>query len=188
MNIKSHVVAETVRHKEASDAVSGKLSRVTGDKASSLQSFEHLGNSRDMNLAIGDAGTNHREGKLIATVDEVVDFFLLRGELSAARVGTREVGGIVDVALGTGIHHKETSRSDYLVMGVVVQSLTVLRENCGERHAPALREGNALHPPDNLLFKHTGTASLACNRVHLDSEVAGIVNRLYFTVLLNKAH
>ena len=59
VNIKSHIVPQTVRHKEASDAVSGKLSRVTGDKAGSFQSFKHLGNSRDVNLAIGDAGTNH---------------------------------------------------------------------------------------------------------------------------------
>ena len=59
----------------------------------------------------------------------IVDLALLCGELSAARICTGEVGSIVGVALGTGIHHQETARGDDLMVRMVMKGLTVLGED-----------------------------------------------------------
>ena len=76
--------------------------------------------------------------KLIRLMYYIIDFTLLCGELSAARICTGKVRSIMSIALSTRVDYQKTSRSDYLMMRMVMESLAVLRKDCGKGHTPSL--------------------------------------------------
>ena len=94
----------------------------------------------------------------------------------------------MSVALGSCINDKQTTRSDDLVMAVIVKSLTVLRKDRSERHSPALREGHALHPADDVLLQRAWLAASARLSMHPVAEFACLVDFLYLALLLDQTH
>ena len=92
----------------------------------------------------------------------------------------------MSIALGTCIHYEKAARSDDLMMAVIVQSLAVLRKNCGERRSPALRICDAFHAAYDLLFQHSRLTSATCLCMHPVTDFSGLVHLLYLALLLDQ--
>ena len=71
------------------------------------------------------------------------------------------------------------------MMRVVVESFSILREDCSERNAPSLRKSDTFHTSDNFLLKNarlTASASLGMNEI---AQVSCLVDFLDFALFLH---
>ncbi len=140
-----------------------------------------------MHLPVGDAGTGHLEGQLIAVIDNLVHLPLLGGEFAGGRVGAGEVAGVVLVTLHAGINDHQLAGLNNLVMNMVVQGFPVLGKDGGEGHAPAFGQRHAFHFTHNVLFDDTRDDGIPRHGVHLIAQGARGVNGLNLNVFLDKA-
>ena len=92
------------------------------------------------------------------------------------------------VVLHSGINHQQFSGLQHLVMGMAVEDFSVLGEDGGERHAPALCQRYAFHVAHYLLLHYAKLHAAPCHSVHLLAKVARVVNLRYLQVILNQPH
>ena len=188
VNVKSHVVAESVRLEQSGDAFVKHIVQIAAHDVQRSEILQHQLGDGQMNVPIGDSRLCQIERQLVAVADYLIDVPLLLGELAAGRQGTGEIRGVVHIILGTGVDHHQFARLDDLVVQMIVQSLTMLGKDCRERHAPTFAEGHTLHLADNLLLDDPDLDAVAGHSMHPLSESSGIINLLDLTLLLDKPH
>ena len=188
MDIEAHVVAQAMRLEQTGDAQADHLIQVAVDQADGRQAFQHLARDGQVDVPVGRPRLGQAERMFVAVADDLVDLALLRGELSGGRIGTRKVGCIVLIALGTGIDHHQLARLDHLVMQVVVQRLAMLGQDGREGNAPPLGQGNALHLTDDFLLDDTRNDAVAGDGMHLVTQGARVVDRGDFHGFLDQTH
>ena len=82
-----------------------------------------------MDIPIRRARPCKAESQLVRLLHDVIDLTLPYSKFSAAWICTGEVRSIVGIALGTSIHHEETTWGDDLMVRMVMQCLAVLRKD-----------------------------------------------------------
>ena len=141
-----------------------------------------------MNIPVGDAGFGQGKGQLVAIVDNLIYLFLFLRELAGSGVRAREIRGIMFVTLHTGVYHHQLAGLNDGGVTVIVQGLSVLGENGGERYAPALGEGDGLHPANYFLLHQADFNSIPGYGMHLVSQITSVVNSINLNILLDKTH
>ena len=188
VHVNAHIVSQSVRHKQPSDTVCGHLGGISVHYSQALEPLKHTGDRRDVDLTVADARTDHRECELIALMHNVINLTLLGCELAGTRIGAGEIRGIMGVAFRSGIHEQEPSRSDDLVVAVVVKGLAVLRQDGREGNSPALGKGYTVHTAHDALLKHPGHTAFPGCGVHTYAQVATLVDFLNLTFLFHQTH
>ena len=92
------------------------------------------------------------------------------------------------IVLCTGIDDHQLAVFYHLVVQVVVESLTMLRENRREGHAPAFGQGDSFHDSDDFLLDPAHLDIVAGDGVHLVAKSAGIIDLLDLALFLHEPH
>ena len=103
-------------HEKAGYPFRSHLCRVSVHESQLAEAVEHLPGHSQVYVPVGYARTGEGEGEFVAAADYVVDVPLPCAEASARWVGPGEVGGIVCIALDSGVnHHKLAFFDDAIV-------------------------------------------------------------------------
>ena len=188
MYVKAHIVAKAVRHEQTGGSCCHSFVHITLHKAEVLEALKHETNDCKMDVLIADARPCQPQREVVAFRNYRVYFFLLLGEAAAAGQSAGEIRAVVAGYLRAGVDDGQTAFGDYLVMRMVVQCLTVLRQDGGEGRHVASADYHAFHHTHEVLLQQAGLHDLRGSHVHGVAEVAGYVNLLYLARFLDEAH
>ena len=91
------------------------------------------------------------------------------------------------VALYARIDDHELAGFNDFIVNVVVQGFAVLREDGGERNAPAFGQCHAFHLTHDVLFYNADLDGIPGHRMHQVTQIAGVVQCGNFNIFFDKA-
>ena len=141
-----------------------------------------------MNLRVHNAWLNHILNLAVSTKHDVVDVALKVGKLTIYWVCTSVVRAVALNRLATTINQQQTTRLQHAIVVVVMQNLTMLRNDGWERHALAVRLSDALNLTSNLALNNSWTTHAHCCHMHLVANLECTLQRLDLLCRLLLAH
>ena len=188
MHVKTHVVAQAVRHEQTADSVGNHLVQIALHKAQLTKVVQHVAHCGQVAVAIWYARLCHIESQLVALIYGLIDIPLLGGKLARCRIRTGVIRCIMLVALCTGVYKQQSTRFDKRIVRMAVEYFSVLGEDSGERHTPAIAKGRSFHIAHDLLLHTSYANTLAGNGMHAVAKLCGGIQQLYLAGILHQTH
>lgn len=177
VHVEAHHVTETVRHEKTVGTVDDDVIEVALEDAEVLIALGKHAAGGGVDLLIGDAGTGYTDSLHVSGKYNLVDSLLTGIEPASHGDGTGDVGAIVHGGLTAGIHHKHTAKFKFVVVGMIVERLTVDSHDDGEGYRAVALPRLALHEAGKLILITSGHGKLHGADVHV---VGGGDSFLYF--------
>ena len=184
VNIETHHVAKSVRHKHCVCALLYGFLHVALHKSESLESFGKDFASLQVNRLVSLARLHHWNRAVYRIEHNLVNILLSLRELSTNGESTGIIRSIAHISLCARVVEQQIASVQYVFMSMVVKDLSVLRDYRVERSQKTMLEAYTLDCTIDFVFRNAFLSHLHCGGVHFVANFGSSLQFLYFAGFL----